>query len=59
MAAFEQGTIFFKIKQGPYVPPQDPHVALWAPAEGTADVARFEVWYRTAQAGDMPPLLGQ
>jgi cupin fold WbuC family metalloprotein len=55
MAVLEQGSVFFEVKQGPYIPPQGAHVASWAPAEGTADAARFETWFRTAREGERPP----
>jgi len=57
VAALEPGTVFFEVKQGPYIPPQGPHTASWAPAEGTADAVRFEVWFRSARVGDLPPAL--
>lgn len=57
VAALETGTVFFEVKQGPYVPPQGVHTASWAPAEGTADAARFEDWFRSARAGDRSPAL--
>lgn len=58
VASLEQGTVFFEVKQGPYVPPAGSHVAPWAPAEGTADARRFEAWFRSAKDGDLPPASG-
>ncbi len=55
MASLEPGTIFFEVKQGPYVPPQPEDVASWAPAEGDARKAAFEAWFRSAAAGGVPP----
>ncbi len=56
MAALENGTIFFEVKQGPYRPCPPEHLASWAPAEGEADVRLYEEWYRTARPGDTPPV---
>ncbi len=55
MASLESGTIFFEVKQGPYVQPGGRNVAKWAPAEGESGAARIEEWYRTARIGDMVP----
>jgi cupin fold WbuC family metalloprotein len=55
MASLESGTVFFEIKQGPYVQPSQHNVASWAPAEGEPISLKFEAWYRTAQVGDEPP----
>lgn len=55
MAALKRGTIFFEVKKGPYRPCPQEHFAPWAPSEGDSDTALFEIWYRTAQAGDIPP----
>lgn len=55
MASLESGTVFFEIKQGPYVQPSQHNVAFWAPAEGESFAPKFEAWYRTAQIGDKSP----
>lgn len=55
MASLESGTIFFEIKQGPYVQPSGQNVASWAPAEGEASSLKFETWYRTAKVGEKHP----
>jgi cupin fold WbuC family metalloprotein len=55
IASCESGTVFFEVKQGPYVPPHGTNVAAWAPPEHDADSAQFELWFRTARVGDMPP----
>jgi cupin fold WbuC family metalloprotein len=52
IVSLESGTVFFEVKQGPYVQPQGQHTALWAPEEGTALSARFLEWFRNAKAGD-------
>jgi cupin fold WbuC family metalloprotein len=57
LAALEPGTIFFEVKRGPYIQPKGPHVAPWAPEEGSEETSRFEEWFRTARAGDIPPML--
>jgi cupin fold WbuC family metalloprotein len=57
MASLEGGTVFFEIKQGPYVQPSQHNVASWSPAEGEQFAPKFEAWYRTAKAGDAPPRL--
>jgi len=55
MASLEPGTVFFEVKQGPYVPPQQENVASWAPSEGDARTAEFEAWFRSACQGGIPP----
>jgi cupin fold WbuC family metalloprotein len=55
MASLESGTIFFEIKQGPYVQPTRQNVASWAPAEGDRSSTDFEAWYVTARIGDKSP----
>jgi cupin fold WbuC family metalloprotein len=52
IASLEQGSVFFEVKQGPYRAPVAGNSAAWAPAEGAPECVRFEVWYRTARAGD-------
>ena len=51
----ETGTVFFEVKQGPYVPPQPVNRAVWAPLESDAAAQRFETWFRSAGTGDRPP----
>lgn len=41
VVALESGTIFFEVKDGPYLPISHEESALWAPAEGRADVANY------------------
>lgn len=55
IASLEPGSIFFEVKKGPYKAPLAENSAAWAPAEGDAECARFETWYRSAQTGDAPP----
>lgn len=55
MASLESGTIFFEIKQGPYVRPLQRNVASWAPPEGDQSDRKIEAWYRTAKVGDKVP----
>ena len=57
IASLEPGSVFFEVKQGPYKAPLAGNSADWAPAEGNAECTRFEAWYRTAQTGDVPPVL--
>lgn len=57
MASLEDGSIFFEIKQGPYVQPVQHNVASWSPAEGEPGATEFEAWYKTAMIGDTPPRL--
>jgi len=59
IASLEPGSVFFEVKQGPYKAPIAGNSAAWAPAEGNAECARFEAWYRTAQNGDLPPVLSR
>lgn len=49
------GTTFLEIKQGPYDPATASEYARWAPAVGTAEVARFLEWVRGAAPGDVAP----
>lgn len=39
--ALESGTVFFEVKEGPYVLTSDKGFAPWAPAEGDAEVADY------------------
>ena len=54
MASLEPGTIFFEVKQGPYIQPSGQNVAVWAPEEGNPEAAKFVEWYRHAKTGDAP-----
>ena len=49
------GTAFLEIKQGPYDPSTSSEFAAWAPAEGTAPVADFQHWLRSALPGEAAP----
>ncbi len=53
MAALELGTVFFEVKKGPYVKPDGPNVAEWAPAEGEAGATNVVFRYQTARVGDL------
>jgi cupin fold WbuC family metalloprotein len=53
--SLEPGTIVFELKQGPYKPIPETHLAAWAPAEGNAASETFLAWYRNAKVGDVPP----
>ena len=55
-ASLEPGTVVFEVKQGPYKPISETNLAHWAPAEGSAEAARFLEWHRNAKTGDVPPL---
>ncbi len=57
MASLESGTVFFEVKQGPYVPVAGGNVAAWAPAEGEPAASSLTAWYQSARAGDRPPAL--
>ncbi len=57
MASRETGSVFFEVKQGPYVPSTGRNAALWAPAEGEPGSAQFVEWFRNAKVGDVPPEL--
>jgi cupin fold WbuC family metalloprotein len=59
VASLEPGSVFFEVKQGPYKAPLAGNSAAWAPAEGDRECARFEAWYRKAQAGDLSPQSGR
>ncbi len=52
MAALESGTVFFEVKQGPYVKPEGPNVAQWSPAEGEAGTADIAARYQTVRTGE-------
>ncbi len=53
--SLEPGTVVFEIKQGPYKPIPEQHLASWAPSEGDPEAALFVKWYQTARVGDLPP----
>ena len=57
IASLESGTVFFEVKQGPYVQPTEKNVAAWAPAEGKASTGAFVDWYKNATVGEEPPEL--
>lgn len=42
VVALEAGTVFFEVKDGPYLPIAPEERASWAPAEGSAAAAEFE-----------------
>jgi len=52
IAALENGTVFFEVKEGPYVRPGGLNVAEWAPDEGEPQAADFVYRYKTAQIGE-------
>ncbi len=54
-ASLEPGTVVFEVKQGPYRPIAEKHLASWAPREGGKDAERFLEWGRSAKVGDLPP----
>ncbi len=56
MASLEPGTVFFEVKQGPYVQPSGPDVAKWSPAEGEPSAVSIAKWYEEARKGDSPPV---
>ncbi len=56
MASLEPGTVFFEVKQGPYVPPSGQNVAAWSPAEGMPGTVCLTAWYEKARVGDKPPI---
>ena len=54
MASLESGTVFFEVKEGPYVKPDGLNVAGWAPDEGEPKTADLVRWYETARVGERP-----
>lgn len=46
VVALEEGTVFFEVKAGPYVPSSGDDVPAWAPAEGEADAPAYEARLR-------------
>ena len=58
IASLEPGTVFFEVKQGPYVPPPPENVASWSPGEGDSRTGAFEAWFRRAAKGDSAPIEG-
>lgn len=44
--ALEPGTVFFEVKEGPYVRPGPSDLARWAPAEGEAGASERERGWR-------------
>jgi cupin fold WbuC family metalloprotein len=57
IASLETGSIFFEVKQGPYVQPKGKNIAEWAPEEGQPETAQFLDWYKNATMGEEPPKL--
>ncbi len=57
MASRETGSVFFEVKQGPYVASTGRNAAPWAPAEGEPGTVKFLEWFRNAKVGDVPPRL--
>jgi cupin fold WbuC family metalloprotein len=55
--SLETGTVVFEVKQGPYKPIEETHLASWAPSEGNAETSKFLAWYKKAKVGDIPLLL--
>jgi cupin fold WbuC family metalloprotein len=55
ISSLESGTVFFEVKQGPYVPPQPENVASWAPPEGDFRTPEFLSWFLKALPGDAAP----
>lgn len=56
IASLESGSVFFEVKQGPYVPAAGLNAAAWAPAEGGHGAADLALWYLQAKAGDQVPV---
>jgi cupin fold WbuC family metalloprotein len=54
MASLESGTVFFEVKQGPYAPPKNTHIASWSPVEGETGASALVAWYHLARPGDRP-----
>jgi cupin fold WbuC family metalloprotein len=52
MAALESGTVFFEVKEGPYVRPSGLHVAEWAPDEGEPQAANVVSRNKAARVGE-------
>jgi cupin fold WbuC family metalloprotein len=46
LVALARGTVFFEAKAGPYAPLSEEEKAAWAPAEGSAEAARYLEWMR-------------
>jgi len=55
VASLESGTVFFEVKQGPYVQPTDANMAAWAPTEGEPRAHGVVQWYKKALSGDSLP----
>jgi len=51
LVTLKDGSSFLEVKQGPYDPAVAVDFAPWAPAEGSAEVPRFQDWLRTAEVG--------
>ncbi len=56
VATLAPSTVVLEVKHGPYLPAGQQDFAHWAPPEGHARAAEVERWYRTALAGDRPPV---
>ena len=57
VVALESGSVFFEVKQGPYIPMSDKGFAAWAPKEGESGSETFTRWMAHAQVGDSPPII--
>ena len=55
IASLESGTVFFEVKQGPYIPASGRNVAEWAPQEGEPGASDLTAWYIHARLGDKVP----
>lgn len=49
--ALEGGTVFFEVKEGPYVAPAGEDLPAWAPAEGDAAAPAYEASLRALFGG--------
>lgn len=57
LIAQSDGSLFFEVKEGPYVPATASEFAPWAPPEGAAAATGFLEWARVAPIGASAPAL--
>ncbi|WP_149865494.1 WbuC family cupin fold metalloprotein [Catenovulum maritimum] len=50
--ALESETVFFEVKEGPYIATDDKGFAAWSPAEGDASVAGYINKLKTVEIGE-------
>lgn len=55
VVALETESVFFEVKQGPYMPLSDKDFAAWAPPAGEPGCDALCRWFSLARPGQLPP----